>query len=131
MLPPHLLEEGQPSHRYRSPEPKAMPTTQQPTPPACLETERFFRGKTYEVDGDGLICNPCPSECFQATTWPRILVISMFDGIGGIFEALHSPPVLVESWAAETASVQRTFVQDKWPQITTVTDAAMMDRQWV
>ena len=53
----------------------------------------------------------------------------MFDGIGGVFEALHSLPVLVEGWAAETSTVHRAFVQKKWPQFTFVTDESVMDRK--
>ena len=101
------------------------------TPPFCKEAERFFKERAYDTDEEGRICNPRPRECFLASDWPRILVISMFDGIGGAFEALNALPAVVEGWAAEVAAVQRRFVSKKWPMINTMEGARDITEEWI
>ena len=137
-LPPHLAKattSNEPQLRQpHPPRPKSKPSnsaTANLTPPLCKEAAKFFKDRDYEIDEDGFVVNPCPSECYEATKWPRVVVLSMYEGIGGAFEALKTLPLFFEGWAAESEKVQCSFLASKWPQVQVVDSAETFTPEWL
>ena len=123
-----------PSWKPMAPQPKARPvnsTTVALTPEFSKEAMRFFKSRDYAVDSQGLIADPVPISCYEGSQWPRIFVLSLFDGIGGAFEVLHNMPVMFEGFAAEKDPVLRHFVGRKWPQISVLTSAEQCTSDWL